>query len=88
LAVLELVRNEKELIGSLSHIYDEDFVAAVGLINDAGVGQGVRCSKVALDEAVPYLTGRAVLPPGTVKVLVRPAGSIGGPGRSTDGGGR
>lgn len=76
LPALQLVRHEQEIIGSLSHVYDEDFVAAVDLINNVGVGQRLHKVKVSLDEALGYLTGRAALAPGVVKVLVRPDASI------------
>jgi (R,R)-butanediol dehydrogenase/meso-butanediol dehydrogenase/diacetyl reductase len=72
LSVLDLVRHEQELIGSLSHVYDEDFAAAVELINTAGVGERLPRVTVGLDESVGYLTGAKALPDGVVKVLVRP----------------
>jgi (R,R)-butanediol dehydrogenase/meso-butanediol dehydrogenase/diacetyl reductase len=76
LPVLRLVRHEQEIIGSLSHVYDEDFAAAVDLINDGEVGQRLHRVKVGLEEALGYLTGRTALPAGAVKVVVCPgAGS-------------
>jgi (R,R)-butanediol dehydrogenase / meso-butanediol dehydrogenase / diacetyl reductase len=72
LPVLDLVRHEQEILGSLSHIYDQDFAAAVDLINRGVAGQGLACIRSCLDEAVDYLTGKTTLPDGVVKVLVDP----------------
>lgn len=86
LPTLRLVRNEQEIIGSLSHVYDEDFAAAVDLINNDGVGQRLYSVKVTLDEAAAYITGRATLGPGVVKVLVRPDSTTGTFESLSDGG--
>ena len=72
LPALELVRYEQEIIGSLSHIYDEDFATAVGLINSGHLGTSPRSLFATLDEALTYLTGSAAPPPGVVKVIVHP----------------
>ncbi len=77
LPTLELVRYERDVIGSLSHVYDEDFLAALGLINNAGVGGRPHSAKDVLGEALSYVAGHAALPPGVVKVVVHPRGSIG-----------
>lgn len=71
-SLLDLVRGERELVGSLSHVYDEDFAAAVELINTGGVGERLPRVTVSLDESVAYLSGAKALPDGIVKVLVKP----------------
>jgi (R,R)-butanediol dehydrogenase/meso-butanediol dehydrogenase/diacetyl reductase len=71
-----LVCDEIELIGSFSHVYDEDFASAVKLLGDGRI------------DAAPLITGRIVLDDivdkgleellrdraGNLKILVAPGG--------------
>jgi (R,R)-butanediol dehydrogenase/meso-butanediol dehydrogenase/diacetyl reductase len=72
LPVLQLVREEQEVLGSLSHVYDEDFQYAVTLLNTSQVSPTVPTTVVSLELAVQHLLGAAPLR--AVKLLVHPDG--------------
>jgi (R,R)-butanediol dehydrogenase/meso-butanediol dehydrogenase/diacetyl reductase len=73
LSLLALVRGEKELIGSLSHVYDEDFATAVDLLGQGQVGTGPLISVVSdLEQAHAYITGGPPPAGSAVKMVVRP----------------
>jgi (R,R)-butanediol dehydrogenase/meso-butanediol dehydrogenase/diacetyl reductase len=48
-----LVHNELELIGSFSHVYDEDFRAAVGFLGDGRINaEPLITARIALDDLI------------------------------------
>ena len=74
--LLDLVGTEKEMIGSLSHVYDEDFAAAVDLL-----GRGAVRAEPLVSDRVPL--GRALddgllalmrEPEAHLKILIQPDG--------------
>lgn len=69
----ETVMGEKEVIGSLSHVYDEDFRAAVALLGDGRVrAEPVISHRINLREVVAQGFERLVESKAeTVKILVR-----------------
>lgn len=74
---LDLVGGEKELIGSLSHVYDEDFAAALALL-----GRGVVRAEPLVSDRVPLARaledGLLALmrePEAHLKILIRPSGA-------------
>ncbi len=74
--VLDMVLREIDLIGSLSHIYDEDFRQAVDLIADGRVdAASLITHRIALDDVVDQGFGALTGPQRerTLKVLVSPA---------------
>jgi len=64
---------EKEVIGSLSHVYDEDFRAAVALLGDGRVhAEPVISHRISLREVVAQGFERLVESKAeVVKILVR-----------------
>lgn len=70
-----LASAEKEVIGSLSHVYDEDFVAAVDLLADRRVqADAVITHRLQLDEVVAQGFERLVSGDRrAIKILVTPA---------------
>jgi (R,R)-butanediol dehydrogenase/meso-butanediol dehydrogenase/diacetyl reductase len=70
-----LAAAEKEVIGSLSHVYDEDFAAAVDLLSDGRVQvDALITHRLHLDEVVDH--GFARLASGdrsAIKILVNPS---------------
>jgi threonine dehydrogenase-like Zn-dependent dehydrogenase len=73
LSALALVRGEKELIGSLSHVYDEDFATAVDLLADGQVHTGpLICVVSDLEQARTYIAGGLAPAGSAVKMVVRP----------------
>jgi (R,R)-butanediol dehydrogenase/meso-butanediol dehydrogenase/diacetyl reductase len=71
---MDLVRGEKTLIGSLSHVWDEDFAIALGLL-----GRGAVAAAPLITDRIPLAAavtdGLALLrdePEKHVKILVRP----------------
>lgn len=74
-----LAGTEKEVIGSLSHVYDEDFAAAVDLLSDGRVRVGTLIThRVRLDEVVEQ--GFERLASGdrrAIKILVTPVSMTG-----------
>ncbi len=69
-----LATSEKELIGSLSHVYDEDSVAAVDLLSDGRVRVGALITdRLPLDRVVDQGFERlAAGGSGAIKILVTP----------------
>lgn len=74
LDLLELVRTEKEVIGSLSHVCDEDFAAAVSLLAGGGVQMLPLISdRITLDRVIPDgLQALVDHPADHLKILVSP----------------
>ena len=74
LDLLELVRTEKEVIGSLSHVCDEDFAAAVSLLAGGGVQMLPLISdRISLDRVIPDgLQALVDHPADHLKILVSP----------------
>jgi len=74
IAPMDLVRGEKSLIGSLSHVWDEDFRIALGLLGRGAVRAAPLISdRIRLSAAVSG--GLALLrdePAKHVKILVQP----------------
>ncbi len=74
IAPIDLVRGEKSLIGSLSHVWDEDFAVALRLLGRAAVQAApLITDRIPLDAAVSG--GLALLrdePGKHLKILVRP----------------
>ena len=66
---------EKEIIGSLSHVYDEDFAAALDLLADGRVQVGALIThRLGLDEVVDEGFARlASRDPSAIKILVQPS---------------
>jgi (R,R)-butanediol dehydrogenase/meso-butanediol dehydrogenase/diacetyl reductase len=69
-----LVATEKEIIGSLSHVYDEDYAAAIRLL-----GEGLIAVEALISDRIPLndLLPRGLLrleerPTETLKIIVRP----------------
>ncbi len=74
--VLDMVLREVELIGALSHIYDEDFKIAVDLIADGRVeAEPLITHRIGLDRVVEEGFGALTGPQRetTLKVLVNPS---------------
>ena len=71
---LDVVTTEKELLGSFSHVYDEDFAAALTLLQHGGVQvEPIISDRIPLDQAVER--GLAALerePEAHLKILVSP----------------
>lgn len=73
LPVLDVVRDELEVLGSLSHIYDEDFAQAVRLLGSGEVSTApLVWAAPGLDEALGCITGARQAPAREVKILVHP----------------
>ncbi len=72
----ELVRQEKEVIGSLSHIYDRDFAGAVAMLTSGAIDyEAVISSRIPLDRALSDgLLSLADAPSEHLKILVQPEG--------------
>lgn len=70
----DLVATEKEVIGSLSHIYDEDYAAAVRWLGDGRVlAEPLISARLPLDALVSEGLHRLENAPGdTLKVIIRP----------------
>lgn len=70
----DLVSTEKEVIGSLSHIYDEDYAAAVRWLGDGRVlAEPLISARLPLDALVSEGLHRLENLPGeTLKVIIRP----------------
>ena len=70
----DLVSTEKEVIGSLSHIYDEDYAAAVRWLGDGRVlAEPLISARLPLDVLVSEGLYRLENLPGeTLKVIIRP----------------
>ena len=71
---LEVVGTEKEIVGSLSHVYDEDFAAAVSLLGRRAVrAEPLVSDRVplnrALDDGIIALMRE---PEKHLKILIRP----------------
>jgi (R,R)-butanediol dehydrogenase/meso-butanediol dehydrogenase/diacetyl reductase len=72
----DIVWGEREVIGSLSHIYDEDLPAAVELLAGGTVQTAPLVDTTDdLQAALDRLTGRAPAPGRAVKLVVHPPGS-------------
>ena len=72
LPVLEVVRGEREVLGSLSHVYDEDFARAVELISDGAVQTVPLVTATAdLSDAVGQIASLGG-PTKPVKVVIHP----------------
>jgi (R,R)-butanediol dehydrogenase/meso-butanediol dehydrogenase/diacetyl reductase len=71
-----VVATEKELIGSLAHIYDEDFATAVWLLGEGRVNVARLISdRIPLQDLVARGLQRLEQQPAdTLKILVRPNG--------------
>jgi len=71
---LNVVGTEKELIGSLSHVYDEDFAAALGLLERGAVrADPIISDRVPLGDALEGgLLALAREPDAHLKILVHP----------------
>jgi (R,R)-butanediol dehydrogenase/meso-butanediol dehydrogenase/diacetyl reductase len=69
-----LATAEKEVIGSLSHVYDEDFAAAVDLLADGRVRvDALITHRLSLEDVVVQGLDRLAAGDATaLKVLVRP----------------
>lgn len=72
--VLDLVGSEKELIGSLSHVYDEDFATALMLLGRGTVrAEPIISDRIPLAHAVAHgLLALMNDPRSHLKILVRP----------------
>jgi (R,R)-butanediol dehydrogenase / meso-butanediol dehydrogenase / diacetyl reductase len=77
IAPMDLVRGEKTLIGSLSHVWDEDFRIALGLL-----GRGAVAAAPLISDRIPLaaaVSGGLILlrdePEKHVKILVRSGGA-------------
>lgn len=73
---LDVVNTEKELIGSLSHVYDEDFAAAVDLL-----GRGAVRAETLISDRVPLnralddgLLALMRAPESHLKIVIQPNG--------------
>jgi len=71
---LAVVATEKEVVGSLSHVYDEDFAAAVQLLGEGRVAvEPLISDRIPLDDLVPRGLHRLEQQAAdTLKVLVQP----------------
>ncbi len=79
LDVLTMIRGEREVLGSLSHIYDEDFAQAVELIGTGALAmEGLVASSDQLEDALDYLKSPGPLPTGAVKFVIHPAARLNG----------
>jgi (R,R)-butanediol dehydrogenase/meso-butanediol dehydrogenase/diacetyl reductase len=73
---LDVVNTEKELIGSLSHVYDEDFAAAVGLLGRGAVrAEPLVSDRVPLRRAIDDgLIALMSAPEANLKIVIQPNG--------------
>jgi (R,R)-butanediol dehydrogenase/meso-butanediol dehydrogenase/diacetyl reductase len=71
---LAVVASEKEVIGSLSHVYDEDFATAVQLLGEGRVEvEPLISARIPLDDLVPRGLHRLEEQAAdTLKILVQP----------------
>ena len=71
---LDLVATEKELLGSFSHVYDEDFSGALSLLHHGGVrAEPIVSDRVPLDQALEHgLLALDREPEAHLKILVSP----------------
>ena len=54
LNLVSVVGTEKEVIGSLSHVYDEDFYTAIRMIADGRVNvEALISDRISLDDLLP-----------------------------------
>jgi (R,R)-butanediol dehydrogenase/meso-butanediol dehydrogenase/diacetyl reductase len=69
-----LVATEKEVIGSLSHVYDEDYAAAVRLLGEGTITvEPLITDRIPLDDLLPRGLHRLEQAPAeTLKIIVRP----------------
>lgn len=74
---LDLVGTEKELIGSLSHVYDEDFAAALALLGRGAVrAEPLVSDRVPLERALEDgLLALVREPQAHLKIIIQPSGS-------------
>jgi len=82
--VLSIVTTETEVIGSLSHIYDEDFVRALHLLGSWQVqGQPLSSHRISLDDLVEERFERLENQGAeTLEVIVYPGGNPSRPGNA------
>ena len=74
MATTDLVIREKEIIGSLSHVYNEDFTEAVAMLGDGSVKAGpLVSSRRPLGEALEAFQSAADEPHAYVKILISPS---------------
>ena len=68
------MRTEKEILGSLSHVYDEDFAAALQLLGDGRVqAEPLISDRIPLADLLPRGLHRLEAQAAeTLKILVRP----------------
>jgi (R,R)-butanediol dehydrogenase/meso-butanediol dehydrogenase/diacetyl reductase len=73
---MSIVSTEKEILGSLSHIYDEDFAAAIRLLGDGRVkAEPLISDRIPLDDLVSRGLHRLEAQAADIlKILVRPGG--------------
>jgi (R,R)-butanediol dehydrogenase/meso-butanediol dehydrogenase/diacetyl reductase len=73
---MSVVNSEKEILGSLSHVYDEDFAAAIQLLGDGRVSaEPLITDRIRLTDLVPRGLHRLEAQAAdTLKILVRPSG--------------
>ncbi len=73
LDALSIVTTEREIIGSLSHVYDEDFKTAIGLLADGSVrAEPVITHRVPIERALEDgLLALANHPENHIKILIR-----------------
>jgi (R,R)-butanediol dehydrogenase/meso-butanediol dehydrogenase/diacetyl reductase len=73
---LSIVGTEKEILGSLSHVYDEDFAAALQLLGDGRVrAEPLISDRIPLADLLPRGLHRLEAQSAdTLKILVRPSG--------------
>jgi (R,R)-butanediol dehydrogenase / meso-butanediol dehydrogenase / diacetyl reductase len=73
LPVWETVLREKEIIGSLSHVIDHDYAAALGLLAAGGISYEALVTSVALEDALEGgLRALAERPDRYLKIVIRP----------------
>lgn len=72
----QLVFTEKEIIGSLSHVYDEDYATAIRLLSDRRIlAEPLLSHRISLDDIVEKGFERlAQGAPDALKVIVSPSG--------------
>lgn len=72
---LSVVGTEKQIIGSLSHVYDEDFAAAIRLLGQGSVNvDSLISDRIKLDDLLPRGLHRLeVQAADTLKILVDPS---------------
>ena len=65
---------EKEIIGSLSHVYDEDYAAAVHLLNEGRINvEPLITERIPLDDLLERGLHRLEREPAeTLKIIVKP----------------